>query len=296
MIFKILEPYYKVCRVGSWLSWIFSFGVGSFILGLPMFDRVTIIFFAFSFTTASIFILNQYFDRKADKKNKVKSDLPIASEQISPRDALVFSSLLIILSFILVFMIDVSIWSLFIIYLGLWTAYSAPPTKLKSIPIIDFIVSGIGAGFLPFFIGLRTTYQMNASISFILLSAIPLILFHCGGHIVQAIEDYEADRDVGVNTFIVKYGKKKGVLTAGIMFSSAFLSPFIYSSLGFLSLSHLLLFFILLPFSIPSAIYFIDLYKSPSVSNINNMRKMARRYGILFLLIIWTYIFLIKNF
>jgi len=73
------SEYFRVARIESWLGWIFSFGFGSIFLGSPALWRIISIFFAFSFATASIFILNQYFDQKGDHENKIKSNLPVAS-------------------------------------------------------------------------------------------------------------------------------------------------------------------------------------------------------------------------
>ena len=94
-----------------------------------------------------------------------------------------------------------SLLSLFLVYLALWTAYSVPPFRLKAVPVMDFIVSGIGAGLLPFLIGVNTSHPSNISISFILMSTIPLMLSHSGGHILQALGDYEADHETGVKNF-----------------------------------------------------------------------------------------------
>jgi 4-hydroxybenzoate polyprenyltransferase len=74
-----LVEYFKVMRVGSWLGWIFSFGFGSIFLSLPLLERFLAVLFAFSLATASIFILNQYFDRKEDQENAVKSNMPVSA-------------------------------------------------------------------------------------------------------------------------------------------------------------------------------------------------------------------------
>ena len=108
--------YLDVARIGSWLGWIFSFGFGS-IWSLPPLDRFSVVFLAFSFATASIFILNQYFDRKEDQENALKRSLPVASGGIAPRTALLFSFLLIILCLVLVILVDATLVSLFLIYL-----------------------------------------------------------------------------------------------------------------------------------------------------------------------------------
>ncbi|MFQ5758215.1 MAG: UbiA prenyltransferase family protein, partial [Candidatus Bathyarchaeia archaeon] len=198
--FSALMEYLKVTRVGSWLGWIFSFGFGSIFLSLPPLEHFLAVLFAFSFATASIFILNQYFDKKGDQENAFKSSMPIASGRIAPRTALVFSLLLVILCLILVVLVDVNLLSLFLIYLVFGTAYSAPPFRLKSVPVVDFVVSGIGAGFMPFLMGLELTNKLNSDIPSIMLGVVPLMLIHCGGHIIQAVGDYEVDRKMGVYT------------------------------------------------------------------------------------------------
>jgi len=294
-LYTMLGDCFRACRVESWFGWLSNFGLGSLLFRLPPLQREVIVFFAFSLATASIFVLNQYFDREADRENKVKSTLPVASGRITPRRALILSLTLVILCFILVFVVDVHLLPLFLVYLGLCTAYSAPPLRLKTVPIVDFAVSGIGAGLLPFLIGLGVPQQLNISVSLIVLTAMPLVLFHSGGHIIQAVGDYEADRKTGVHSFVVRYGRKKGVLVAGFMFFTAALLPFTYSAFGLLSPGHLLLFFILLPLSIPVTVHYTNLLKNPSTTSISDLHKKATKYGTIALAILWGYILLIKT-
>ena len=214
---KVPTDYFKVARIDNWYGWLFSFGFGSILLGLPSSDRFIAAFFAFSFATASIFILNQYFDREEDQKNAIKSSLPVASGKVTPQTALILSLSLITLCLFLVFLVDMSLLSLFLVYLAFWTAYSVPPFRLKAIPVMDFIVSGIGAGLLPFLIGVNTSHSSSISISFILMGATPLMLAHSSGHILQALGDYEADHKTEVQTFVVKYGRKKGIIVLGLL-------------------------------------------------------------------------------
>jgi len=263
--------------------------LGSVIFDLPLFERAAIVFTAFLLVTASVFVLNQYVDREADQRNKVKSRLPVASGKITPRNALIFSLLLIILGLALVFMVDVYLSALFLIYLGLWTAYSTPPFRLKALPVVDLVVSGLGAGFLPFFMGLGVTHHLNIDVSLILLVAVPLTLIHSGGHIIQAVGDYEADSETGINTSAVKYGKKKTVIVAGFMILTAVLSPFVYSAFGLLSYRHLLLFFILFPLSIPVVMRYADVLKDPSTRSVVNLQKTAGKYGTIAIAVVWAY-------
>ena len=292
----MLIEYFKVARVGSWLGWIFSFSFGSVYLSLPPLARFLAVLFAFSLATASIFILNQYFDRKEDEENAFKSNLPVASGRMAPQTALIFSLSLIILCLVLVILVDVNLLSLFLIYFVFGTAYSAPPFRLKTVPVVDFAVSGVGAGFMPFLMGLELTDKLSSDISSIMLGVVPLVLIHCGGHIIQAIGDYEVDRKMGVRTFVVRYGKKKGAIVAGLMFLSACFLPFIYSVFGLLFYRHLLMFFILFPLSIPVIKCYAAVLKNPSTRNVSNMQKTATKYGIIGVAVMLGYTILVKIF
>ena len=293
--FSTLVEYFKVTRVGSWLGWVISFGFGSIFLGLPALERFLVVLFAFSFATASIFILNQYFDRKEDQENAFKSNLPVAAGRITPRTALIFSFLLIVLCLVLVVSVDVNLLSLFLIYLVFGTAYSAPLFRLKNVPVADFVVSGVGGGFMPFLMGLELTDKLSSDISLIMLGVVPLMLIHCGGHIIQAVGDYEADRKMGVYTFVVRYGRKNGAIVAGFMFLLAGFSPFVYSVFGLLSYKHLFLFFILFPLSVPIIKRYAAVLKNPSTKNVVNMQKTATKYGIIGATVMLGYTLLVKT-
>ncbi len=292
--FLALVEYFKVARVGSWLGWIFSFGFGSIFLSLPPPERFVAILFAFSCATASIFVLNQYFDRKEDQENAFKSNMAVASGRMAPQTALVFSFLLIILCLVLVVLVDMNLLSLFFIYLVFGTAYSAPPFRLKGVPVADFVVSGVGAGLMPFLMGLELTGKPSSDISSIMLGVVPLVLIHCGGHVIQAVGDYEVDRKMGVYTFVVRYGRKNGVVVAGLMFLLAGLLPFIYSAFGLLSYSHLLLFFALFPLSVPIIKRYADVLNEPSPKTVINMQKTATKYGFIGVTVIFGYALLVK--
>jgi 4-hydroxybenzoate polyprenyltransferase len=288
---RFLKGYFEIARIDNWLGWIFSFVFGSIFLGLPSPERFIAVFFAFLSATASIFILNQYFDREEDRQNILKSSLPVASGKIAPQTALILSFLLITLCLLLVSVFAASLATLFIFYLALWTAYSVPPLRLKSVPIIDFIASGIGAGLLPFLIGVGTSSQSNMGISLVLASAIPLMLAHSSGHILQALGDYEADSKNGIQTFVVKHGKKKGVIIMGLLSLTTGLLPFIYANLGLtVPFIYFPLFFLPLPFCIPIAKRYIITIKDPSTENVVSLQKTTRRYGIIIMVVVGAYV------
>jgi 4-hydroxybenzoate polyprenyltransferase len=285
--------YFEAARVESWLGWVFNFGFGSVLFGASPFERTVMVLFAFSLATASVFVLNQYFDREADRENKVKSNLPVASGRITPRRTLLFSFLLVISSLILALVANIHIFPLFVVYLGLWTAYSTPPFRLKSVPIADFVISGVGAGVLPFLMGFLSTDKLISNAIPIVLGAVPLMLIQCGGHVIQAVGDYEADLKTGVQTFVVRYGRKRGAIAAGIMFLMAGLSPSVFSAFGLLPYKHLLLFPVILPLTVPIIMRYLDVLKDPSPKTVVRMQKTAKKYGLIGVTVIFAYLLLV---
>ena len=106
---------------------------------------------------------------------------------------------------------------------------------------------------------------------------------------MQAVGDYEADLNTGVQTFVVKYGRKRGVIVAGFMFLIAGFSPFVYSAFGLLPYIHLFLFFALFPLSVPIIMRYADVLRNPSTKNVITMQKTTRVYGITGVIIILVY-------
>ncbi len=287
--------YLEAARIESWLGWIFNFGIGSILVGVSPFERTVMVLFAFSLATASVFVLNQYFDREADRENEVKSNLPVASGRITPGKTLILSFLLVISSLVLAFVANVHLFPLFVVYLGLWTAYSTPPFRLKSVPVADFVISGVGAGLLPFLMGLLSNDGLSFSVQSIALCATPLVLVQCGGHVIQATGDYEADLKTGVQTFVVRYGRKRSVIAAGFMFMTAGLLPLVCLALGLLPYRHLFLLPVISPLIVPIVLRYLDVLKDPSSENVVRMQKSAKKYGLIGITVILGYALLVAT-
>lgn len=234
--------------------------------------------------------MNQIFDQDADQENALKSKLPVASGEITPRTALILSFSLIIICLSSVILVDALLTSVLLVYLALWTAYSVPPFRLKSVPVMDFFVSGVGAGLLPFLMGAGASSQLNANIPLILAGAIPLMLVHSSGHILQALGDYDIDRKTGVQTFVVKYGREKGLIVMGLLSFLSGLFPFIYAAFGLLPSSYFLLFFLPLPFCMPIAKANMIAIRNPTTENIVTLQKKARNWGIAIMIIVGAYV------
>jgi 4-hydroxybenzoate polyprenyltransferase len=74
---------------------------------------------------------------------------------------------------------------------------------LKSKPVIDLVIAGIGAGFIPFLAGWSISSQ---SLSFPTFLGLTFLVAQAGGHTLHIADDREADYLVGLNTSAVRFG------------------------------------------------------------------------------------------
>lgn len=98
-------------------------------------------FVAFGFTASSIYIINDYKDREADRNHPWKKDRPMASGALSPALAIIAAILLLVLSLGFSFFINKLFFLVLVIYFAtniLYTLY------LKHIVIIDMMVIAFG--------------------------------------------------------------------------------------------------------------------------------------------------------
>jgi 4-hydroxybenzoate polyprenyltransferase len=141
--------------------------------------------------------------------------------------------------------------------------------------------------------GFLSTGKLISNASLIALGAVPLMLIQCGGHVIQAVGDYEADLKTGVQTFVVRYGRNKGVIVAGVMFLMAGLSPFVFSAFGLLPHRHLLPFPVILLLTMPIVMRYLDVLKDPSPKNVIRMQRTAKKYGLIGVTVIFAYVLLV---
>lgn len=294
--------YMRLLRLDSWVGWLFNFALGCILsFELPPINRFVLFSLSLVSATIGIFILNQYFDRRTDRLNQLKRLLPIASGDISPRKAIFFFFLLIALSIYLVILTHINVFSLFLAYLGLWICYSMPPLRLKSRPIFDLIVAGVGSGALPFILGLQTSNQLTLDISLpwvrrryqdALFCVIPLLLLQSAKHIYQAVGDYEADSIGHVHTFVVRYGKKTSMKVAELFIVVGAVLPIFYLGLFLTDFLHWYLIF--LTCSVPGMVYVLNLLRKPSKDNIHQLQQISRKIGPVILVVVLIYACLIR--
>jgi len=298
-----IAVYLRVLRWRSWIGWLFIFGLGSTVFAVPPYNVIPISF-SFSFVTGAIFVLNQYFDRKSDQSNPRKKDLPVTSGALSPNYSLFLIGSLFAAGLFITAIVDSTLLFLFIFYIGIGIFYSAPPVHFKKRPIIDLLAVGFGSAVLPFLIGLQISHQLTLEFSFpwiarryqdVFLCTIPLFFFQIASHIFQAIGDYEADREEGITTFVVKYGKERSAKIGTFFAVLSLVLPMFYGLFN-LALTaefaywYLLLFLLFLPF----VVYLLRLSIKPTMENMDVLMGISRRFTPFMLLAFYVFILVLR--
>lgn len=106
-----------------------------------LFINVIWITIAFCLVSSAVYIFNDLFDKQADSTHPIKKFRPITCGAITPKNAILFATILAFLSFSISIVISWDATTLLAIYLLLNIAYSA---ALKHILIIDVLVISIG--------------------------------------------------------------------------------------------------------------------------------------------------------
>jgi 4-hydroxybenzoate polyprenyltransferase len=298
-----VRAYVKLLRFDSWQVWLFNFLLGCILFGIPQVNRFIMVLFSFVLATIAIFILNQYFDWEIDRVNDLKKNLPIASGDVKPRTGLGLFVAFTLISLASAFVTDLSVFLLLLTYMLLGIGYSTPPIRFKNRPGIDIIVSGIGAGVLPFFIGLQTVPLLTLQFEFpwivrryqdALFTALPIFLIQSAGEIYQVVGDYEADALAKINTFAVKFGKKPSLRAASVLLLITISLPIIYELLN-LSLTPFLSWYLIAFIClVPCLVYFMKRTQDTSEKNFKKLRDIAQRVGTVVLLVLLIYVFVVR--
>lgn len=298
-----INAYFKLLRFDSWQVWLFNFLLGCILFELPQISRFAVILFAFILATSAIFILNQYFDQENDKANSLKKDLPMASGEVSPRTGLTLFFAFTLVSLTSAFLTDISVFLLLLAFMLLGIGYSTPPFCFKSRPGLDIIVCGVGAGILPFFMGLQTAPLLTLQFDFpwvvrryqdAFFTALPIFLIQCAGQIYQVVGDYEADSMAKISTFAVKFGKKASLRFAAILLLITISLPIIYELLNLSLTPFLAWYLVAFAFLVPCLLYFMKRAQDASETSFKRLREISRRAGAVILLILILYVLIVR--
>jgi 4-hydroxybenzoate polyprenyltransferase len=141
-----LGPMIRLIRPKQWLKNLFVFAPLIFARELFLIDADLIAvraFLAFCFTASAIYIINDMADAEADRAHPEKRHRPIASGEVSPREALVLLSALIILTVVVVAGMDPRFITILAAYFLFNLAYSF---RLKEVLLLDVFI--VAAGFM----------------------------------------------------------------------------------------------------------------------------------------------------
>ena len=176
----------------------------------------------------AVYFLNDYFDMPYDAKNPRKSG--VWGHQLTDEDAAwawKLCALFAILA-ILTAIISLNIIHAILIAAGMILPfiYSAPPIRLKNIPVVDSL-SNIGYAFIPFAAGAC----LGGSWVFLDYRFLVAITMVAAFHAIAAIMDYQKDKQAGQNTFAVALGPRAPALFAAFIFLLNIVILFPYFSL-----------------------------------------------------------------
>jgi 4-hydroxybenzoate polyprenyltransferase len=297
------RAYVRLLRFDSWQVWLFNFLLGCILFELPSITRFITVLVSFSLATSAIFILNQYFDQENDRANNLKKDLPMASGEVPPKTGLTLFFVFTAVSLTSAVLTDISVFLLLVALMLLGIGYSTPPVCFKSRPGLDVIVCGIGAGVIPFFIGVQTAPLLTLEFHLpwmvrryqdALFTALPIFLIQCAGQIYQVVGDYKADVSAKINTFAVKYGQKTALRFAATSLLITINLPIVYELLN-LSLTPFLGWY-LIAFAclVPCLLYFMKRTQDASENNFKRLREFASRAGAVILLVLILYVLIVK--
>lgn len=136
--------YLKLLRPSHWAKNLFLFTPLFFageIFNTSLLLKVLMAFIAFSLTASSIYIINDYRDREADRQHPVKCRRPLASGAISPGAALAFFVVCMVAGLALAWYVRPKFLFVVGIYFVLNLLYSL---GLKHISILDIIILAVG--------------------------------------------------------------------------------------------------------------------------------------------------------
>lgn len=180
-----------------------------------------------------IYAVNDLFDMDQDRKNPRKKG--VWGGALAERDVGWVRNLCIAIAAVLILTSLISLNPLHVLFtvagLAVPWLYSAPPFRLKSVPVLDSLTN-MAYGFVPF--------AMAASLggSFIYLDPrfLAALLVIAAVHAITTIMDYDSDRKAGQHTFAVAFGPRAPAIFAAAAFALNLLAALPYSPIASFSL------------------------------------------------------------
>ncbi len=206
-----------VCVV---LGQIFALGV------LPSFSVLLGGFGAIFFISASILVLNDFFDVEIDKINAPERALP--AKLVSPGEVLWLTGILTILGLILSFLLTPF---LFFLSLLIWAIGFFYNWKMKKRGLTGNLMVSFSVSITFIFGGISVGVPFNV---LVWVFAFLVALIDLGEEIAADAFDIEGDKKVNSNSFAIKSGPQKAICLSQAIFSLAILVSFLPFVFGLL--------------------------------------------------------------
>lgn len=202
--------FFILARPLNVLIGMISIFIGALVTGtIQPVNKVLLASLSGGLITAAANSINDYFDIEIDKINK--PNRPVASGKISLKQAYIFSMFLFVLGCIVAYFVN---WKALIVAVSssiLLYFYSA---RLKRTILWGNLTVSFVSG-LAFIYGGIAVDRFKIA----LIPAIFALFYHLGREIIKDIEDIEGDKADGIVTFPIKFGAKKALALASIVYT-----------------------------------------------------------------------------
>ena len=161
------------------------------------------------------FAINNCFDFEGDRLGDKISKNPVASGIIGQRGGIIQSGLIALTGLTLTFLwFDGYTFVIYLVMVLLSGAYSVPPLRLKSVPLMDMMSHGLFFGALLILYGISVTQGFGGGTVYLVCSIfIFSLILELRNHIDDAPEDYASKVDTTVTRIgVVKSNKLLYVL------------------------------------------------------------------------------------
>ena len=223
------SKYIRMVRPYAWVVYLLPFSIGFGIGATKDTNPFHIIFalIAFAASNSFGFMLNSLTDKEVDKfhdgraKDMNLSKQPFVTGEISEKTAKYLAILFVIITLSFAWLVNVLLFTLFIIGIIIGYIYSMPPTRFKTKPVTDILCNASAAG-IALIAGLSIG-GANMNLLFIIGTFIAAAAFY----IPTVVTDYDFDKKVGLMTSAVFFGPKK-ILTSLYPLTILILAIFTY--------------------------------------------------------------------
>jgi len=135
-MFKLLRVHQYIKNILVFAPLLFSFNYSS-----SAYAETFVVFILFSAISSCVYIINDLFDIKEDKKHPKKKNRPLASGKVKPHHAMTLMLSLAFFSLSFAYLFSKTVLIVLLIYLLINIAYSY---RLKHIPILDIMIIAFG--------------------------------------------------------------------------------------------------------------------------------------------------------